>query len=197
MKSVWVQGILAILLCMGVNTYLLLKEMDKALAYLNSVILEEKREELPRFWSFRSREIEKLVVDLRNQKQELRKRDMEAKQMEAYIAGQQKELEKLKGEIEKIRMDLTKKLVVVEKNEQKNLGELAATYTNLDPTAAVTVFNEMDDVFVVKILSSMDPAVVAPIFQAMVTGAGNKGFSAQRVAKISELMRLKQQEPGK
>lgn len=145
--------------------------------------------EVPKFWSFRSREIETLVSSLNERQKQIANRENENKQVEGIVQSEKKELESSKAEIQAIREKLLAHIIVIEKSEEKNLIELANTYTNLPPESVVEVFKSMDDVFVIKIISHMETEVVASIFQSMISSAGN---ATERVARLTQLMRLRE-----
>ena len=189
---IWIGGLIALVLSFWVSAEAVLKHMD---AYMEPFkVFAEPDEELQRFFSFRSREIERLMLDLQAQKRLLSKREDNISGMESMINAEKTELAESKKQVETLRAELIDKISHVEKSEEKNLTDLAKTYSNLLPATTVEIFKQMDDVSIVKIISFMDAEAVAPVFQAMVNEEGKSGFSAKRVAKITELLRLKVQE---
>lgn len=150
------------------------------------VVLETKSV----FWTFRTREIDSLITNLKEKNIDLNKRENQVKELESRIAEEKKELNRLKEEVAMARKQLSERLFEVNSAEQKNLKTLAATYTNIKPEAVIIIFSEMSDALVVKILSYMSSDTVGPIFEAMAEAQEKEGISAERVAKLSELLRL-------
>ncbi|OIO59376.1 MAG: hypothetical protein COZ46_04575 [Verrucomicrobia bacterium CG_4_10_14_3_um_filter_43_23] len=139
------------------------------------------------FWSFRSSEIEKLVSSLNGERTEIAEREQSIREMEERLKSEKQELTELRQNIVTFRNELSSDIVEIEASEEKNLKELAQTYSTLKPDSAVQVFKEMDDVFVVKILSYMSSDVIGAIFSNMTAKGDSK-----RVANLTKLMRLKQ-----
>ena len=72
----------------------------------------------------------------------------------------------------------------------QNLKNLASTYAAMDPDAAVSVLNDMDDNTVVKILSLMKSDTVGALFDAMEKVPNQGPQMSERIAKLSEKLRL-------
>ena len=87
-------------------------------------------------------------------------------QRAARLASEEKELGKVRSDIDGLRKEIASRVIEISADEQKNIRTLSQTYTNLTPRAAVAIFKEMDDVTVVKILSLMKADVVAPIYMS-------------------------------
>ena len=60
----------------------------------------------------------------------------------------------------------------------------------LTPKAAVTIFREMDDTMVVKLLALMKPDVVGAIFEEISKQSASDPALAKRAAQLSERLRL-------
>ena len=189
---IWIGGIMALALSFGINVVLILMPMDAYVAPF--MVFAKPDEELQRFWSFRSREIERLMLNLEVQKKILSQKEYSVAGMESMMNAEKEELAESRRQIETLRSDLIDKISQIEKSEEKNLGDLAKTYSSLLPATTVEIFKQMDDVSIVKIIAFMEAESLAPIFQAMVNEEGKSGFSAKRVAKLTELLRLKVQE---
>ena len=108
----------------------------------------------------------------------------------ARLDAEEKELAKVRLEIEALRKQIADRVIEISADEVKNLRALSQTYTNLTPRAAVAIINEMDDNTAVKILSLMKAEVVGPIFEEMSKTAGTDGSMARRAALLSEKLRL-------
>jgi flagellar motility protein MotE (MotC chaperone) len=139
------------------------------------------------FWTV---EMDNLANDLRDERAKLHKQSDALDQREARIAAEEKELDRVRANIEALRKQIADKVTEVTADEVKNVRTLAQTYTSLSPKAVVAIFKEMDDVTCVKILSQMKPDVVGPIFEEMSKGADGDVPLARRAATLSERLRL-------
>ncbi|MEO7414724.1 MAG: hypothetical protein ABIZ81_15355 [Opitutaceae bacterium] len=141
-------------------------------------------------WDFWTIEIENLSNELKEERLQLHKRSDLLDQREARILAEQKELGKVRADVERLRREIAEKVIEVSADEAKNIRSLSQTYTNLSPKAVVAIFKEMDDMTTVKILSLMKPDVIGPIFEEMSRSTGADGPLARRAAVLSEKLRL-------
>ena len=79
---------------------------------------------------------------------------------EVQLKSDREEIEAIKKDVEEMRETLLKDVVEVEEWERKNLKILADTYGNLDPDATVSIFKEIDDATVAKIMRFMKPDTI-------------------------------------
>lgn len=162
---------------------------------IKAALAHQKKPEDPekkaKGWDFWTIEIENLSNELKEERAHQQKRSDQLDQREARLAQEEKELGKVRGDIERMRREIADKVIEVSTDEAKNIRSLAQTYTNLSPKAVVAIFREMDDVTVVKILSLMKPDVIGPIFEEMSRASGADGTPlARRAAVLSEKLRL-------
>jgi flagellar motility protein MotE (MotC chaperone) len=141
-------------------------------------------------WDFWTIEMENLSTDLGEERARLGKQSDLLDQRAARLEDEQKQLAKIRTDLEGLREEIAAKVVAIGADEAKNLRVLSQTYANLSPRAVVAIFREMDDLTVVKILSLMKPDVVGPIFEEMSKTAGPDGPLAKRAAILSEKLRL-------
>jgi flagellar motility protein MotE (MotC chaperone) len=141
-------------------------------------------------WGFWTIEMENVASELKEERAHVKEQADQLAQKEARLASERQELEKVRTEIESMRREVSTKVVEIKADELKNLRTLAQTYTSLSPRAAVTIFRQMDDVTVVKILALMKAESVAPIFEEMITESANDPSLARRAAALSEKLRL-------
>lgn len=149
--------------------------------------VEDKRE---KGWDFWTIEIENLSNELKEERARLRKQSELLDQRAAAVVTQERELAKVRAEIEAMRQEIKDKVIEITEDETKNIRSLAQTYTNLSPRAVVTIFRELDDTTAVKILSVMKPDVIGPIFEEMSRPTNNDATLARRAAVLSEKLRL-------
>lgn len=143
-----------------------------------------------RGWDFWTIEIENLSNELKEERARLRKQAELIEQRAARVAAEEKELGKLRSEIESIRRDIGDKVVAISADESANLKKLSQTYANLSPRAVVAIVRELDDTTAVKIFSLMKSEVVGAIFEEMAKTAGPEGPLAKRAALLSEKLRI-------
>lgn len=141
-------------------------------------------------WDFWTIEVDNLAAELKDEKARMAKLSEQLDLRAARLTAEQKELEKLRLNIEATRKEINDRVIEISADEIKNVRGLAQTYTNLTPRAAVAIIREMDDMTVVKILSLMKADVVAPIFEEMSKTADREGALARRAAILSEKLRL-------
>ena len=192
--------VLAIALLLGVGTGLGMfwkaaMPLIAAAKAAKAKVAEASKPEAP--WGFWTIEIENLASELKDQKAVVKKREEELAQREERLNAERQELAKQRQQLEALRDDITGRVVSIQSDEMKNLKSLVATYSNLTPKATLTIFKEMDDSMVVKLLSLMKTDIVSPLFEEMSKQAATDPAMGRRVATLSEKLRLlKTAQPG-
>lgn len=141
-------------------------------------------------WGFWAIELDNLATDLQDEKAKIAKRQEVLDQRESRFAAERVELEKLRKELEVIRLEVSQKMGEINADEAKNLRGLSLTYAALSPKAAVAIFKEMDDVTVTKILSLMKTDTIGPIFEEMSKSGDPAANWPKRAATLSERLRV-------
>jgi flagellar motility protein MotE (MotC chaperone) len=141
-------------------------------------------------WGFWTLEIENLASELKEQKAVVKKREEELAQRDERLTAERQELAKQRQQLESMRIEISNQIVTIQADEVKNLKSLVATYSNLTPKATLTIFKEMDDIMVVKLLSLMKTDTVSPLFEEMSKQGVSDPAMARRVAALSEKLRL-------
>lgn len=192
LKSPWFLGFLALIINLATTFMFMKGNLDNFVPQLP----EESEEEqvITRFWTFRSREIERLVLALEKERRRIKDIEMEALELKAITEAEIKELDQVRAELLALKDTFKGQIIEIEKAEESNLTNLAATYAEMEPDLVAEVFKEMDDILITKILSFTSPEVTGPIFQSMVNSAGNSDYAAQRVAKLTEMIRLRMEQ---
>lgn len=182
---------LGLLLSVGVGVALGARTLLPLLERAATAHVSKPPEELKqRGWDFWTIEIDNLSNELKEERARLRKQAELVEQRGARLDAEEKELAKVRLEIEALRKQIADRVIEISADEVKNLRALSQTYTNLTPRAAVAIIKEMDDNTAVKILSLMKAEVVGPIFEEMSKTAGTDGSMARRAALLSEKLRL-------
>jgi len=185
--------VLAIALLLGVGTGLGMfwktaMPLIAAAKAVKAKVVEEAKPAAP--WGFWTIEIENLASELKDEKAVVKKREEELAQREERLNAERLELTKQRQQLEAMRNDISNRVVSIQADETKNLKSLVATYSSLTPKATLTIFKEMDDSMVVKLLSLMKTDTVSPLFEEMSKQAATDPAVAKRVAVLSEKLRL-------
>jgi flagellar motility protein MotE (MotC chaperone) len=162
--------------------------MEKAVVKKEKVLPAELKE---KGWDFWTIEIDNLSNELKEERARLKKQAEQVDQRAARVSAEEKELAKLRADVEALRKEIGEKIVEIKTDEAKNLRTLSQTYTTLTPKGAVAILREMDDATAVKILSLMKTDIVGPIFEEMGKTLAPDGTPlARRAALLSEKIRL-------
>lgn len=192
LRSNWIIAVLGIVLGVGTQMVVLLWRATEIEIEPEEVV--EPYAAIDRIaWSFLTPEIEGFTAELQTRLEGVAAREEELDDYALRLKAERAEIEKLKRDLEVMRSDLTNIFTNVNVSEQKNLKTLAATYTNLTPSAALAIFQEMDDDMVVKILAFMKPDPVGQILQEMAQTKDGGGTLAGRAANLSNKLRLLRQ----
>jgi hypothetical protein len=152
-------------------------------------LLEEKPMPVT-LWSFKPGEIDGMITELKEEKQKLDSREIDLGKVEARVKSEKAELEKVRSDIEAMRDQISQTIPRIEESEAKNIKALAKTYSNVKPSAAVTIFKEMNDNTIAKILSFMKADTAGAILAEMSKDQDKEESMAKRAARISDKLRL-------
>ncbi len=182
----------SLLLSVGIGVALCAKMIGPLLQQAAAAHAPKEPTELKKKgWDFWTIEIENLSNELKEERARLRKQSDQQDQRAARLAAEEKELAKVRDDIDALRKEIADKVIEISADEQKNIRTLSQTYATLTPRAAVAIFKEMDDTTAVKILSLMKSDVVGAIFEQMSMTLGSDGTPlARRAALLSEKLRL-------
>jgi len=183
---------LGVVASVGLGAGLSWRTLEPLLAQAAAVPVAEPAAELKqRGWDFWTIEIDNVSNELKEERARLRKQAELHEQRTARLEAEERELAKVRAEIEALRREISAKVVEISTDEAKNIRTLAQTYANLTPRAVVAIFQELDDGTAVKILSLMKAEIVGPIFEEMSRTAAADGTPlARRAATLSEKLRL-------
>ncbi len=147
-------------------------------------------------WSVHTQEIDEVVVELRERQEALTKREKQFAEMSSRVQAEREELKQLAAQIRKAQEEFDKAISRVKEDESANLKRLAKTYSTMEPSTAATIFKQLDEATLVKILLFMKDSEASPILAAM---AVQGEADAKRAAAISERLRvtLRSSDPTK
>lgn len=193
LRSPLFAAILSVVLGAGTGLFTFWRAAQMAMDHAIKLIPHKDKlgtENRERGWNFWTIEIENLANELKGEREQLAKRAEDLGHREAQLTAERQELNKIRHDIEELRVEIAAKVIEINADEVKNIRQLATTYTNLTPRAAVAIIREMDDAMAVKILSVMKADVVSPIFEEMSRTPSPEGTLARRAAVLSDRLRL-------
>lgn len=180
--------VMSVVVGVGLSMRVLAPLMEQAATVPEKVLPEEFKQ---RGWDFWTIEIDNLSNELKEERARLKKQSELLDQRAARIAAEEKELAKVRTDVETLRKEIGAKVIEITTDEMKNFKTLSQTYSTLTPKAVVAIVREMDDNTVAKIFSLMKTDVVGPIFEEMSKSASADGTPmAKRAAVLSERLRL-------
>jgi len=191
LQNPWVGAVGGLLISVGLGALACVRALVPILEQsLVQVAPQAPEESKHRGWDFWTIEIENLSNALKEDRAKLRRQMEQVDLRSSRLAAEEKELAKVRIELEQLRAEIARQVTEIGVDEMKNLRMLAQTYSNLTPRAVMGVFKELDDATAVKILSLMKAEVVGPIFEEMAKAPTADGAMARRVAALSEKLRL-------
>jgi flagellar motility protein MotE (MotC chaperone) len=190
----WFLAILALIMMLGTQAVAYLIYRDELFPEQKDVLVIKREDPSPISWNFSSEDLRNLKSELDDRAGELDEKETRLIAYEAQLKSDRKEIEAIKKDVEEMRDTLLKDVVEVEEWERKNLKILADTYGNLDPDATVSIFKELDDATVAKIMRFMKPNTIGEILQEMAMQGGGNEALIKKAAKLSNLLRLSKDE---
>ena len=138
-------------------------------------------------WMFNNIEVEALIKELREERETLGKREKELKEWADRLEAERGEISQLTNSMARLQKDFDASVVRVGDEEAANLKKLAKTYSSMDPEGAATIFKQMEDPAVVKIMAMMKEQETGPILSAL-SKLGDA--DAKRAGDLTEKLRL-------
>jgi flagellar motility protein MotE (MotC chaperone) len=132
-------------------------------------------------------EVDALVKELRDARETVSKREKELNEWATRLNSERDELNKLTNSVYRLQKEFDQSVNRVTEEEAGNLKKLAKTYTSMEPEGAATIFKQMEDNAVVKIMVFMKEAETGPILSALARGGETE---AKRAADLTEKLRL-------
>ncbi|HYE32407.1 MAG TPA: hypothetical protein VEH27_13325 [Methylomirabilota bacterium] len=137
-------------------------------------------------WNPSNPEIDKLVSELKTERQALEKRRKEIDAVAEQFKAQRIELNDAMQRVQQLQAELDKQIVQVKADEIPNLKKQAKIYASMAPESAAQILNEMEDSAIVKLLASMKEDESAQILESLLkVDAG----AAKRAAELSDQLR--------
>lgn len=154
-------------------------------------------------------ELRDFVAELEKRDADIRERAEDLQSIRNSIEQETKEFTKLKTEVLNLQaqfdrkaQDLESKYIILQQKEQENYRNLADTIESLSPSAAVTLFLQMNkdmdqeppaaypanyvNKTILGVLNLMDPRDIAPIFEEMNDDKSGTEESRQLAASLAQ-----------
>lgn len=138
-------------------------------------------------WSFDTVEIDALIKELREEREMLNKREKDLNDLRARLDSERQELTQLTQAMHRMQQEFDLSVNRVTEEETANLKKLAKTYSGMEPDGAATIFKQMDDNSIVKIMVFMKEGETGPILSSMSRGGE---ADAKRAADLTEKLRV-------
>jgi flagellar motility protein MotE (MotC chaperone) len=148
-------------------------------------------------WDFLNPEFDRLVADLKKEKEALQERSRQLSDLAARLDAERAELNvvtqavhRMRQEFEKntvkARAEFEKDITRVHEEEVANLKRLAKTYGNMSPEGAATILKQMEDAQVIKVMVFMKDVENGPILEAIAKGGETE---VKRAAMLTDKLR--------
>jgi flagellar motility protein MotE (MotC chaperone) len=118
-------------------------------------------------WKYRNPEIDQWITQIKEEREAQAVKSAQLKEWEARLAVESKEISMVTQTVTKLQGDFDKRVLQFKEQEKDNLKKQIKVVADMTPDGAATMFNEMTDDEVAKILFMMKPDVSAPILDAM------------------------------
>lgn len=186
----WFLAVLALVMMLGTQFVALKMSWSELFPAPPKIKLIKRGDPSPLEWSFSSEEIVRLREELEMRMAKVAAQEEALERYEERLQTDKEEIEDIKNSVDLMRQTLLAEVVRLEGTEATNLKTLSKTYSELNPEAAVSIFGELDDTTVVKILFFMKSDKVGAILQQMAEEGGTNEKLVQRAAKLSDMLRL-------
>ena len=137
-------------------------------------------------WEFQNPEVDQLIAELQQQKKSLAEKEHQLNDLATRLQAEREEIGIVTQQVSRIQTEFDRNVVRVREEETANLKRLAKIYAAMTPEGAVSIFKEMKDDDIVRILAYMKDAETAPILELL---AKPGVADAKRTAQISERLK--------
>lgn len=138
-------------------------------------------------WEFLNPELERLIAELKEQRDEVGKRSKDLDDLQARLAAERQEITSTTQIVWRLRTELDRALVRIKDEEVTNLKRLARVYGSMSPEGAARVLGETEEEQAVKVLASMKDTQSGPILESMSKVSTEQ---AKRAAALANRLRL-------
>ena len=118
-------------------------------------------------WKYRNPEIDQWIAQIKEERESLALRTEQLTEWEARLAAENRDIAAVTQSVNQVQADFDKRVLQFKEQEKDNLKKQVKVVADMSPGGAATMFNEMSDDEVTKLLYLMKPDVSAPILDAM------------------------------
>lgn len=189
LTSRWGLALIAALAYLGTSTMLVLREIPKP-----APPKPPPTERPPRIWSFKTQAVDDLIAELKDEHAKFSADQKTLDTLRAQLVSERAELEHVRDEIKTLRDELDQRVVKIQETDLKNIKTLATQYSAMKPATAVSIFREMDEDMVVRILGTMKPDRITAIIEEMAKAKEKPGEepAPRRIVRLMDKLRLLQ-----
>jgi flagellar motility protein MotE (MotC chaperone) len=138
-------------------------------------------------WDFVNPEADQMMDELKAEKKALAKKEQDLNDLKVRLESERSELNLVTQSVRQLQTDFDQNVLRITDEETANLKKLGKVYSDMDPSSAATILQEMDDAEVIKIMVFMKDTETAAILESM----AKKGqLQAKRAAALSDRLRL-------
>ena len=138
-------------------------------------------------WKYYNTDVEFLIEYLKQTSNSFRTRQKDLDELGQRLVAERAELASVTQSVARLRDDIDRQVLRIQDDEAINVKRLAKTYAGMEPSSVAKVFAELDEKFVVKVMSQMKDDQNASILDALAK-AGAQG--AKLAAALSDKLRL-------
>ena len=163
LQSSWLTALLGCLLYLG--TTLALLRPDKFTAV--QLLLSDRSAEDDPSWKFKNPEFDQWIAQMKDEKEALALREQQLNEWQSRLDAERQEISTVTQTVARLQADFDKNVVRFRAQETDNVKRQAKLMAAMSPTGAATMFNEMADDDVVRILFTMKTDEASVILDTM------------------------------
>ena len=189
LTSPWGIALVAALAYVGTSTFVVMR----GLTHQEEPFIPPT-ERPPKIWSFKTEAVDQLITELKDERKNFTEEQKSLETMRAQLISERAELTHVRDEIKTLRDELDQRVVKIEEADLKNLKSLANQYSAMKPATTVSIFKEMDEDMVVRIIGVMKPDKITAILEEMAKVREKPGeeAAARRIVRLMDKLRLLQ-----
>ena len=148
----------------------------------------------PKIWSFKTEAVDQLISELKDERKKFTEEQKTLETIRAQLTTERAELTHVRDEIKTLRDELDQRVVKIEESDLKNLKTLANQYSAMKPATTVSIFKEMDEGMVVRIIGTMKADKITAILEEMAKVREKPGeeAAARKIVRLMDKLRLLQ-----
>lgn len=189
LTSRWGIALIAALSYLGTSTLVLLQSFPKPRPGPPDPTAKP-----PKIWNFKTDAVDEMITELQAERARFVEEQKSVETLRTQLGSERAELEHLRDEIKTLRDELDLRVVKIQESDLKNLKTLATQYSAMKPVIAVSLFQEMEEDMVVRILGLMKPDRITAVLEEMSKLRERAGDepTPRRMVRLMDKLRLLQ-----